>query len=206
MDSLSEVRQKVYRRLELVFFMLENSGWTIGTAESCTGGLLAALLSELPGSSIFFKGGVVAYDNFVKTHVLGVSSDLVRVHGAVSQETAEAMALGCLGVIQSDIGVSLTGIAGPQGGTPQKPVGLVYCGLSFKAESVGKKFGNDSVMEGIFDGLSVKKVGILENPLNVCYQLNIQIPESGLEDRAKREMIRWITCGFVLEIFSKTVL
>jgi nicotinamide-nucleotide amidase len=99
---------------------------TIATAESCTGGLLAARLTELPGSSDYVRGAIVAYSNQVKTGQAGVPAELIERHGAVSQEVAEALAAGARGRLDADIGVGITGIAGPGGGTAEKPVGLVW--------------------------------------------------------------------------------
>ncbi len=103
---------------------------TLATAESCTGGLVGALLTGLPGSSAWYLGGIVAYANALKTRLLGVGPDLLGAHGAVSLETARAMAEGARAATHADFAVSLTGIAGPAGGTPEKPVGLVYIGVA----------------------------------------------------------------------------
>jgi nicotinamide-nucleotide amidase len=99
---------------------------TIATAESCTGGLVAARLTSVPGSSDVVLGGVVAYANEVKKRELGVPSALLAAHGAVSAEVAEAMARGARERLGADVAVAVTGVAGPGGGTPEKPVGLVY--------------------------------------------------------------------------------
>jgi nicotinamide-nucleotide amidase len=101
-------------------------GLKIATAESCTGGLIAGLLTEISGSSDVVERGFVTYSNEAKTEMLGVDADLIRQHGAVSAEVARAMALGALTHAHADIAVAVTGIAGPAGGTRQKPVGLVY--------------------------------------------------------------------------------
>src|SRR5215468_11801064 len=99
---------------------------TIATAESCTGGLVAATLTEIPGSSDVLERGFVTYSNAAKTAMLGVPADVIARFGAVSRETAEAMAQGALAHSPADLAVSITGIAGPGGGTPDKPVGLVH--------------------------------------------------------------------------------
>ena len=101
-------------------------GLRIATAESCTGGLIAGLLTEIPGSSDVFERGFVTYSNESKEESLGVPHDQIVAHGAVSAEVARAMVLGALKQARADIAVSVTGIAGPGGGTAQKPVGLVY--------------------------------------------------------------------------------
>jgi len=98
----------------------------IATAESCTGGLVAGALTEVPGSSAVLDRGFVTYSNVAKQQMLGVPADILRDHGAVSRQTAEAMARGALGKASADIVVAITGVAGPGGGTADKPVGLVH--------------------------------------------------------------------------------
>jgi nicotinamide-nucleotide amidase len=105
--------------------LLRERGATVATAESCTGGKIASLLTSVAGSSVYFKGGVVAYDNLVKINVLGVSTETIAAHGAVSRPVAEQMAEGVRRILQTDYAVATSGIAGPGGGTPQKPVGTV---------------------------------------------------------------------------------
>jgi nicotinamide-nucleotide amidase len=105
--------------------LLLDGGLTIGVAESCTGGLLAARLTERPGSSAYVTGGVVAYSNDVKTALANVDAALIERHGAVSTEVAEALAAGAIERLGTDVGVGVTGIAGPDGATPDKPVGFV---------------------------------------------------------------------------------
>lgn len=102
----------------------------LGVAESCTGGRLADALTNVPGSSAFFIGGVVAYANEVKEALLGIDRALLVAHGAVSEPVARAMARGARQLFQSDLGLAVTGIAGPTGGTPQKPVGLGYIAVA----------------------------------------------------------------------------
>ncbi len=103
---------------------------TLATAESCTGGLVGAALTNLPGSSAWYLGGVVAYANDLKIRLLGVPAETLAAHGAVSLETARAMAQGARAAAAADFAVSITGIAGPAGGTPEKPVGLVFIGVA----------------------------------------------------------------------------
>jgi nicotinamide-nucleotide amidase len=110
--------------------LLQRRGWTLAVGESCTGGSLAAAITSVPGASNYFRGGVVAYANEAKCRLLDVAPDLIERYGAVSEEVAGAMALGAQTVLRADVGVSVTGVAGPGGGTPEKPVGLVYIGLT----------------------------------------------------------------------------
>lgn len=117
------------------------SGYTaekkkIVTAESCTGGLIVAALTEISGSSAVVERGFVAYSNNAKVEVLGVLPDFLEQHGAVSAGVAEAMATGALEFSLADVAVSVTGIAGPTGGTPLKPVGLVYIGIATRAGAI----------------------------------------------------------------------
>lgn len=110
--------------------ILRSSGLTICTAESCTGGLIAHRLTDIPGSSVYLLGGIVAYSNPIKQHLLHVDEQTLINHGAVSRETAAEMAVGARRVFGADYAVSVTGIAGPGGGTEAKPVGLTYIGLA----------------------------------------------------------------------------
>ena len=111
---------------EIVLDLCRARGLTLATAESCTGGLVAARLTDIPGSSEVFRGAIVAYADDVKVEQLGVDPAVLAEHGAVSAETAEAMAAGARERLGADVAVSVTGIAGPGGGTPEKPVGLVF--------------------------------------------------------------------------------
>lgn len=114
---------------------LRERGWTLAVAESCTGGMLAETITRAPGSSDYFVGGVIAYSDDVKVERLRVSADLLARHGAVSEEVSIAMAQGVKAELKSDVGISITGIAGPGGGTKEKPVGLVYIGLAVPGRS-----------------------------------------------------------------------
>ncbi|SHE57181.1 competence/damage-inducible protein cinA [Desulfofundulus australicus DSM 11792] len=140
---IDELLEKVRQRLadyvfgmddevleEVVGKLLVKKGLTCALAESCTGGLVAARLTSIPGSSAYFWGSVVAYDNRVKEKVLGVPAGVLETHGAVSRPTAIAMAEGVRNLMGTHLGLSITGIAGPGGGTPVKPVGLTYIALA----------------------------------------------------------------------------
>jgi nicotinamide-nucleotide amidase len=111
---------------EIVLDLCRARGLTLATAESCTGGLVAARLTEVPGSSDVFVGGIVAYADAVKLAELGVPEEVLAAHGAVSAETAATMADGVRRRLGADVGVAVTGVAGPGGGTEEKPVGLVF--------------------------------------------------------------------------------
>ena len=125
---------------ETVFHLLKDRGLTLSTAESCTGGLISKRLTDIPGSSSVLKGGVVSYSNEAKIKFLGVPAGLIEKHGAVSHEVAQAMAEGIRVSAGTDLGVSVTGIAGPDSDGTGKPVGLVYVGL---AASDGTAFSRE---------------------------------------------------------------
>lgn len=113
---------------------------TVATAESCTGGLVAHLLTEIPGSSEYVRGGVVAYSNEVKEGLLGVPADVLAAHGAVSAQVARAMALGAVSRLGADVAVSVTGVAGPSGGSDAKPVGLTYVAVADESGTEVRRF------------------------------------------------------------------
>lgn len=108
---------------------LQQRSWRLSTAESCTGGMIGHVLTEIPGSSAYYQGGVIAYDNAVKQGVLGVSADTLMTDGAVSRASALQMAAGVRRILGTDVAIATTGIAGPGGGTAEKPVGLVYIAI-----------------------------------------------------------------------------
>ncbi len=120
-------------------------GLKIATAESCTGGLIAASLTDIPGSSDVFERGFVTYSNESKTELLGVPASLIAEHGAVSEQVARAMSAGALAHSPADVAIAVTGIAGPGGGTAEKPVGLVYV-------AAAQRGGGQSVQRHLFDG------------------------------------------------------
>lgn len=120
--------------------MLKNINATISTAESCTGGTVAHLITEVPGSSNYFKGSIVAYSNDVKTSILKVDIDTLNDHGAVSQQVVEQMAVGARELLKTDYALAISGIAGPDGGTETKPVGTVWIAVSSNNSLVSKKY------------------------------------------------------------------
>lgn len=105
-------------------------GWKLATAESCTGGLIAAAITDIAGSSDVFDRGFVTYSNDAKREMIGVKAETLAVHGAVSRETAIEMAIGAITASRADVAVSVTGIAGPGGGSAEKPVGLVHLAIA----------------------------------------------------------------------------
>ena len=131
MENKPQKRKVKIGRLEqrLVTACMEKS-ITLATAESCTGGLAAARITSVPGSSAVFLGSVVSYANTVKQTVLGVPQAVLEKQGAVSADCAKAMAKGARALLMADVAVSITGVAGPDGGTPGKPVGLVWFGIA----------------------------------------------------------------------------
>lgn len=120
--------------------ILVEKGWTLGTAESCTGGLVAATLTDFSGSSAWFSGAVVAYSNEIKMSLLHVPETVIIKHGAVSEATVRAMADGICKTLGTNTGLSLSGIAGPTGGTPDKPVGTVWMGWHVNGKTYAEKF------------------------------------------------------------------
>ena len=113
---------------------------TIALSESCTGGLLASTITDVPGSSLYFLGGIIAYSNDAKVEVLGVPEAALATHGAVSSNVALAMAYGALDHFASDLGLAVTGIAGPAGGSEAKPVGTVFIAVVTEENEVAREF------------------------------------------------------------------
>ena len=160
-NAVSELERAIRHRLgaylygvgnesleEVVGDLLRNSSRTIAVAESCTGGMVLHRLTNVPGASDYVKGGIVAYSNEVKRALLGVDQETLLTRGAVSGETARQMAQGVREKLDADIGLAVTGIAGPGGGTPDKPVGLVWIGFSAsdKVEAHQRRFGQHRLL------------------------------------------------------------
>jgi len=133
---------------------LSARGWLLGCAESCTGGLLSSVLTDAPGASAWFAGAVVAYANGVKRDVLGVSQAVLDAKGAVSRESVLAMTRGARGVLHADAAIAISGIAGPSGGTPQKPVGTVWMAWE------GPDFTDVQRFQFAGDRLAVKRLAV----------------------------------------------
>lgn len=125
---------------EVIGKLLTHKGWTIGTVESCTGGLLANMIVSNSGASHYFTGSLITYSNDQKNRLANVSVDAILSHGAVSEEVAIEMAIGAKERLGVDICISTTGIAGPNGGTEEKPVGLVWIAIAFKNKTIARRF------------------------------------------------------------------
>ena len=127
--------------------LLYASGYTLGTAESCTGGRVSETIIAIPGASNYFKGGIVSYTDEVKTQLLGVSAETLQEHTAVSEEVARQMVSGAIKALQVDYAISVTGTAGPSGGTTEAPIGTVWIGYGDKDEvrtfKLTEDFGRD---------------------------------------------------------------
>ena len=137
--------------------LLRVRGLTLALAESCTGGLIGSLITDVPGSSDYFLGSAVTYAYSAKENILGVQHETLSGHGAVSAETASEMAQGARRIFGADVAVSVTGIAGPGGGLPDKPVGLVYSHLSAVDAEIGERYVWDADRMGN-KGLSAEAV------------------------------------------------
>ena len=120
--------------------ILKKRGLKIAVAESCTGGLVGSKITDVPGASSYFLGGVIAYSNEIKMNILGVKKETLENFGAVSEECAREMAIGVSRLFKSDVAIATTGIAGPSGGSKDKPVGLVYIGVKIGEEIEVRKY------------------------------------------------------------------
>jgi len=132
---------------QLVGNLLVEQGKLVATAESCTGGNIARTFTSIPGSSAFFKGSVVAYSNDLKTNILQVSPEDLELNGAVSQKVVEQMATGVRQLLKSDVSIATSGIAGPSGGTPEKPVGTVWIAVCSEDVLISREFHFGSLRE-----------------------------------------------------------
>ena len=147
---------------EAIGRLLKKSGCALSVAESCTGGLLSHKITDIPGSSDYFMGGIVAYSNDLKKKILKVHGGILRKFGAVSKETAIAMARGARENMGSDIATAITGIAGPAGGSKAKPVGTVFIAITGKTREENKRFLFKGTREAIKLKASNKALKMLE--------------------------------------------
>jgi nicotinamide-nucleotide amidase len=143
--------------------ILRALGWSLAVAESCTGGLLASRITDVPGASDYFRGGVIAYQNPVKEQLLGVCAETLTRHGPVSEQTALEMARGCRRLFAAELSASITGIAGPGGGTAENPVGTVYIAVSGPRRDLSQRLH--------FDGERIEnKAQSVDAALELCLQ------------------------------------
>jgi len=132
--GVNEIDPSIAADVESLAAALKSRGWMLATAESCTGGLIAAACTDLAGSSDWFERGVVSYSNEAKTELLGVPAELIAQHGAVSGEVVRAMADGIMSRSRAHIAVAVTGIAGPGGGSQAKPVGTIWIAIALRGQ------------------------------------------------------------------------
>jgi nicotinamide-nucleotide amidase len=151
--------------------LLAARGWTLGVAESCTGGLIGHRLTRVAGASAFFRGGVIAYANEVKTRLLGVPEELLARKGAVSAETAGRMAEGARAALGADAGLGITGIMGPGGGTAEKPVGLVFIGVCLGGRTTVRCVRNEGSRDELKWRSSDLALGLLRDALKQTGEL-----------------------------------
>ena len=152
---------------EIIGQLLVDNDKTLATAESCTGGYLGSIITSIPGSSDWFRGAIVSYADNVKINQLQVDKNIIKQYGAVSEECAKAMAEGCRKQLGSDYALSITGIAGPDGGTDEKPVGTTFIGLSSKHDTYAKKFNfgtdrNSNRIRASYSALELLRRDILD--------------------------------------------
>lgn len=169
---------------EVVGVLLEARGLTLATAESCTGGLVGGRLTSVPGSSAWYRGGIVAYADDVKRRLLGVAPETLAAHGAVSEPVAREMATGARECLHAHLGLSVTGIAGPSGGSEEKPVGLVHLALATDGESrhLAVRFPGDRrrVREHTVQlGLEMVRRHLLGAPVGTSISTSESVPELG---------------------------
>ena len=153
-------------KTEILLEELKRQGKTLATAESCTGGGIGHRLTAIPGSSAAYAGGVISYTNHVKQQILGVPAEVLDTKGAVSAETAQAMAEGVRRVIGADLGISATGLAGPEGDGSGKPVGLVYLGAADGSRTVVRQFRFEGDREAVRSQAIEEALNLALNLLN----------------------------------------
>lgn len=161
-----------FPEIEAVADALRRARLTVAVAESCTGGLLAAALTALPGSSDYMRGGVIAYADSVKADLLGVSPYELSQHGAVSEPVARAMAVGARQRCHADIALAITGIAGPDGGSPDKPVGLIYVSVVSTTDSRVSRLEGDA-------GREANRTRAVREALRLCLETAAAPPPTG---------------------------
>ena len=150
---------------EKVYALLKDKKYTISCAESCTGGLISATLVNVSGISEVFKEGIVTYSNDAKKEYLGVKKKTLKKYGAVSKQTAKEMAVGIAGRAKSDVAISTTGIAGPDGGSEDKPVGLVYIGIYINGETFVKEYVFEGDRQSVRMQATLKALHLLKKRL-----------------------------------------
>jgi nicotinamide-nucleotide amidase len=150
---------------EIVGNLLQEKGWTLALAESCTGGAVGHRITRVAGSSAYFKSSIVSYSNEAKSHFLGVKKTTLERHGAVSRETALEMAEGALREANADIALSITGIAGPSGGSAEKPVGTVWMGIARRGHSDARHFNFHGDRERVILGAAQAALNFLRTSL-----------------------------------------
>jgi PncC family amidohydrolase len=158
--------QKALRKLlKDTGFLLRKKGWTISIAESCTGGLIGYLLTSIPGSSGYFVGGVIAYSNEVKINLLSVSRQTLKKFGAVSEETVREMAYGVKKLLKTNVGISVSGIAGPTGGDDNKPIGTVALGVDIPQKIITNIVNFNGDRNKIRETAAIRILEMLKNLL-----------------------------------------
>ncbi|QNF31946.1 competence/damage-inducible protein A [Adhaeribacter swui] len=156
---------------EAISNLLKEHYLTIATAESCTGGMVAQKLTSIPGSSAYFKGGIVAYDNAVKVEQLGVSEATLETFGAVSEETVSEMAQNVRQLLKTDIGIATSGIAGPIGGTPEKPVGTIWIAYTDAHQTVAKKLNFNRTRELNMEFTTMNVLNLVRQSLPEAFRI-----------------------------------
>ena len=157
------VETKILSKEISEFFWKE--GFSLSTAESCTAGYVAAIITAVPGSSHFYKGGIVAYANELKQNILQVKAETLETYGAVSEETVVEMVKGAMQVFNTDFAVATSGIAGPAGGTPEKPVGTIWVAAGCKDKIVTAKLTEDNGRDKNIQSATKKTLQLL---LDIC--------------------------------------